>query len=119
MKRIVIDDISCIKLNGNNFGHYDKVAVMYKKMLKSIDVDVMIAGGAVYSSKTVESERIALAKSKFRIFLIKIGSVIKGISLFSKLNDDIMIFQPYSFPSRMISILFAKRITDIYLIVDY
>lgn len=124
MKRIVIADISSIKLNGNNFGHYGKVAIMYKKLFKSNDADVIIAGGPVYSSKTVESERIDLpydfelecAKSKYQRLLMKIGSVINGISLFSKLNDDIVICQPYSFPSWMISILFSKRKTDIYLI---
>lgn len=101
--------------------------MVYKKLFKSIDADVMIAGGAVYRSKTVELERIDLpydfklgcTKSKFWTFLMKIGSVINGISLFSKLNDDIVICQSYSFSSWMISVLFAKRITDIYLIVGY
>lgn len=122
MKRIVTADINSIKLNGNNFGHYGIVAMMYKKSFKSIDADVMIAGEAVYRSKTVESERIDLpydfklecAKSKIRIFLMKMSSVINNISLFSKLNDDIVICQPHIFPSWMISILFAKRITDIF-----
>lgn len=124
MKRVVIADISSIKLNESNFGHYGKVASMYKKLFKSDDADVMIAGGPVYRTRAVESERIDLpydfelecGKSKFQTFLMKIGSVINGISLFSKLNNDIVICQPYSFPSWMISILFAKRITDIYLI---
>lgn len=127
MKRIVIVDISSIKLNENDFCNYGKVTMMYKKMFKSIDEDVMIAGETVYRSKTVESKRIDLpydfelecAKSRFLTFLMKTGSVINGISLFSKLNDDIVICQPYSFQSWMISILVAKRITDIYLIVGY
>ena len=59
----------------------------------------MIAGGIVYCSKTVQSKRIDLpydfefecAKSRFREFFMKIGSVINGISLFPKLNDDIVI----------------------------
>lgn len=124
MKRIVIADISSIRLNENNFGHYGKVAMMYKKLFESEDADVMIAGGPVYRTKAVESERIDLpfdfelkcGKSKFQILLMKIGSVINGIILFSKLKKDVVICQPYSFPSWMTSILFAKRTTDIYLI---
>lgn len=127
MKRIVIVDISSIKLNENDFCNYGKVTMMYKKLFKSIDEDVMIAGETVYRSKTLESKRIDLpydfelecAKSRVLTFLMKTGSVINGISLFSKLNDDIVICQPYSFQSWMISILAAKRITDIYLILGY
>ena len=127
MKRIVIVDISSIKLNENDFCNYGKVTMMYKKLFKSIDEDVMIAGETVYRSKTLESKRIDLpydfelecAKSRVLTFLMKTGSVINGISLFSKLNDDIVICQPYSFQSWMISILTAKRITDIYLILGY
>lgn len=127
MKRIVIVDISSIKLNENDFCNYGKVTMMYKKLFKSIDEDVMIAGETVYRSKTLESKRINLpydfelecAKSRVLTFLMKTGSVINGISLFSKLNDDIVICQPYSFQSWMISILVAKRITDIYLILGY
>ena len=99
MKRIVIVDISSSKLNENDFYNYGKVTMMYKKLFKSIDEDVMIAGETVYRSKTLESKRIDLpydfefecAKSRFQEFLMKIGSVINGISLFSKLNDDIVI----------------------------
>lgn len=127
MKRIVIVDISSIKLNENDFCNCGKVTMMYKKLFKSIDEDVMIAGETVYRSKTLESKRIDLpydfelecAKSRVLTFLMKTGSVINGISLFSKLNDDIVICQPYSFQSWMISILVAKRITDIYLILGY
>ena len=127
MKRIVIVDISSIKLNENDFCNYGKVTMMYKKLFKSIDEDVMIAGETVYRSKTLESKRINLpydfelecAKSRVLTFLMKTGSVINGISLFSKLNDDIVICKPYSFQSWMISILVAKRITDIYLILGY
>lgn len=127
MKRIVIVDISSIKFNENDFCNYGKVTMMYKKLFKSIDEDVMIAGETVYRSKTLESKRIDLpydfelecAKSRVLTFLMKTGSVINGISLFSKLNDDIVICQPYSFQSWLISILVAKRITDIYLILGY
>ena len=127
MKRIVIVDISSIKFNENDFCNYGKVTMMYKKLFKSIDEDVMIAGETVYRSKTLESKRIDLpydfelecAKSRVLTFLMKTGSVINGISLFSKLNDDIVICQPYSFQSWLISILVAKRITDIYLILCY
>ena len=127
MKRIVIVDISSIKFNENDFCNYGKLTMMYKKLFKSIDEDVMIAGETVYRSKTLESKRIDLpydfelecAKSRVLTFLMKTGSVINGISLFSKLNDDIVICQPYSFQSWLISILVAKRITDIYLILGY
>lgn len=124
MKRVVIADISSIKLNGNNFGHYHKVAVMYKTLLKKSGIDTIIAGGPVYHTKCDEIELINLPydfeldcnKSKFQTLLMKLGTVINGIILFSRLDEDIVICQPYSFPAWMLSIMFAKKTTDIYLI---
>lgn len=124
MKCIVIADISSIKLNGNNFGHYGKVAVMYKRLFENSGMSVVIAGGPVYKKKVSDDERIDLpydlelecGASKFRALFMKMKSVINGIVLFSKVKDSAVICQPYSFPAWMISVLFARQSTEIYLI---
>lgn len=125
MKRIVIADISSMRLGKNIFGHYGKVAKMYCNLFKA-DTSVYIAGGNIYKKYFAEQNRIDLPydcelESLNTIFgkvRFKLRSIGNGIKLFRLVENSIIVCQPYSFMSWMISLLFTrkKKSNKIYLI---
>lgn len=123
-KKVIIADISSIKVENKIFGHYGKVALMYKKMLKNENFDFFIAGGPIYKNSYKEINCLELPydynldklSNKIGKVYFKMHSTLNGIKLFFNAKNSIVICQPYSFISWMLSILFASRTTDIYLI---
>lgn len=121
--KVIIADISSVKIGKNNFGHYRRVSGMYQKMLKDM-FEVYVAGGPVYMDKMSETTGIRLPydvelddlRSVRGRMIFKIRSIINGKHLFKAAENAVVICQPYSFLSWMISILFAKKSTRIYLI---
>lgn len=122
-RRVIIADISSVKIGKSNFGHYRKVSGMYQKMLKGM-FEVCVAGGPIYMDQISETAGIRLPfdveldnlRSAWGRMVFKIRSIINGRRLFKAAEDAVVICQPYSFLSWMISILFAKKSTRIYLI---
>ena len=116
MKQIIIADISSVRLENNIFGHYGKVARMYCNLFKN-DAPVCIAGGKIYKEQFPEQNRIDLPfdcelnslKSLMGKIKFKICSIVNGIRLFGKASDSIIVCQPYSFASWMLSLAFSHK----------
>lgn len=119
--KVVIADISSIKMNSTIYGHYGKVARMYLNLLGK---NACAAGGPVYKNRFADSERVDLpydfdlsaVNSKKERLLFKLHSIINGIHLFKTVKNSVIVCQPYSFMSWMAAILLTKKRNKIYLI---
>lgn len=121
MKRLVIADITSLNKNGQVFGHFDKVARMYKSILKK-EFEVVIAGGPIYSTIDLDTimlkydNDVSLMNTIVQRMIVKLKEVLNGILLLKQKNNDIIIFQAYSIKSILIALFFLKDKKDIYLI---
>lgn len=123
MKNIIIADISSIKKNGQCFGHYAKVAKMYQRMFFPFS-QVKVAGGPIYKNIVSESDLVMLPfdsdvdilASKIYILKSKVKYILNAKKLFEKVEDEVIVCQPYSFMAWMLSIILFGHKKNIYLI---
>ena len=119
-ENIVIADIASIRVDSNIFGHYGKIAQMYTNMFKN-KYCVKIAGGPVYqglgNTMTLPYDHtLDEMKGSWGQLRFKLRCIANGIHLFSKNKNSVIICQPYSFFSWMISIFISPKKSRIFLI---
>lgn len=121
--RIIIADFTTLTKEGKVFGHYAQVAKMYKDIFKFYDVK--IAGGSAYKEQ-FGKELILLKhqielneKSVWKKICNKIGTILNGLRLISSTNNSVIIIQPYSFVSNMVSIMLAPKRKNKLFLIEY